>query len=94
MASQGCLAFDPGTGSCTKRTGVRDACFCEIKTSNKFWLSFTKTATLDTRRATVYLLWPGTPDLRWDNYTFPEIKGWSHFTIDNFNLILSALDKT
>ncbi|KAK3796331.1 hypothetical protein RRG08_047334 [Elysia crispata] len=75
VSHEGCLGFDPGTGSCTKRTGVRDACSCEMKTSNKYWLSYTKTATLDTSRATVYLLWPGTPDLRSDNYTFPEIKG-------------------
>ncbi|KAK3780481.1 hypothetical protein RRG08_041338, partial [Elysia crispata] len=74
VSHEGCLGFDPDTGSCTKRTGVRDACSCEMKTSNKYWLSYTKTATLDTSRATVYLLWPGKPDLRSDNYTFPEIK--------------------
>ncbi|KAK3759816.1 hypothetical protein RRG08_018602, partial [Elysia crispata] len=71
MASHlGCLGFDPGT----KRTGVRDACSCEMKTSNKFWLSYTRKATLDISRATVYLLWPGKPDLRSENYTFPEIR--------------------
>ena len=46
-------------------------------TSNMYRLSYTKTATLDTSGATVYLLWPGTPDLRSDNYTFPEIRGRS-----------------
>ncbi|KAK3712054.1 hypothetical protein RRG08_045042 [Elysia crispata] len=71
MASHlGCLGFGPGT----KRTGVRDACSCEMKTSNKFWLSYTRKATLDISRATVYLLWPGKPDLRSENYTFPEIR--------------------
>ena len=44
-------------------------------TSNIYRLSYIKTATLNTSGATVYLLWPGKPDLRSDNYTFPEIRG-------------------
>ncbi|KAK3746317.1 hypothetical protein RRG08_022182, partial [Elysia crispata] len=73
VAHKGCLGFDPDTGSCTKRTGVRDACSCEMKNSTKYWLSYNKTATVNTSRATVYLVWPGRPDLRSDSYTFPEI---------------------
>ncbi|KAK3767515.1 hypothetical protein RRG08_019932 [Elysia crispata] len=45
-----------------------------MKTSTKYWLSYTKTAAVDTSKATVYLLWPGKPDLRSDSYTFPEIR--------------------
>ncbi|KAK3795771.1 hypothetical protein RRG08_055618 [Elysia crispata] len=74
ISHEGCLGFDPVTGSCTKRTGVRDACSCEMKTSNKYWLSYNKTAAVDTSKATVYLLWPGRPNLRSDIYIFPEIR--------------------
>ncbi|KAK3757804.1 hypothetical protein RRG08_063068, partial [Elysia crispata] len=74
VSHKGCMGFDPDTGSCTNRKGVRDACSCEIQTSNIYRLSYTKTATLDTNRGSVYFLWPGKPNLRSDNYTFPEIK--------------------
>ncbi|KAK3704305.1 hypothetical protein RRG08_035961 [Elysia crispata] len=77
VSHKGCMGFDLDTGSCTNRAGVRDACSCEMQTSEKYWLSYTKTATVSTSGGTVYLLWPGNPDLRSDNYTFPEIRGRS-----------------
>ena len=75
MTSQGCMGFEPSDGSCITRKRIRYACSCEMLTSNIYRLSYIKTATLNTSGATVYLLWPGKPDLRSDNYTFPEIRG-------------------
>ncbi|KAK3756968.1 hypothetical protein RRG08_041321 [Elysia crispata] len=80
VSYKGCSGFEPSNGSCLTRKGVRDACSCEMLTSNMYRLSYTKTATLDTSGATVYLLWPGTPDLRSDNYTFPEIRASRSFS--------------
>ncbi|KAK3780469.1 hypothetical protein RRG08_024319 [Elysia crispata] len=74
VSHEGCLGFDPHSGSCTRRAGVRDACSCEMRTRGIYRLSYIKTATANTSRATVYLLWPGNPDLRSDNFTFPEIR--------------------
>ncbi|KAK3784379.1 hypothetical protein RRG08_010445 [Elysia crispata] len=84
VSHEACTGFDPATGSCRKRTGVRDACSCEMKTSTKYWLSYSKTAAVDTSKATVYLLWPGRPDLRSDDYTFPEIRAIGTFYIKLF----------
>ncbi|KAK3781975.1 hypothetical protein RRG08_041350 [Elysia crispata] len=74
VSHKGCMGFEPSDGSCITRQRIRDACSCEMLTSNIYRLSYIKTATLNTSGATVYLLWPGKPDLRSDNYTFPEIR--------------------
>ncbi|KAK3804052.1 hypothetical protein RRG08_028970 [Elysia crispata] len=95
---KGCMGFDPGTGSCPNSRTVRDACSCEMKNSSKYWLSYTKTATVDTSRATVYLVWPGQPVLRSDNYTFPEIrasteKKTKHFKTTGVSTVQKGVDK-
>ncbi|KAK3776949.1 hypothetical protein RRG08_042308 [Elysia crispata] len=74
VSVKGCLGFDNDTGSCTNRPGVRDACSCEMLTSTVYLLSYTITASHNTSGATVYLLWPGKPDLRSGNYTLPELR--------------------
>lgn len=68
-----CTGFDNPSNACTKRSGIPDACSCEMRSEGTYRLEYKKTARLEDSGEKVYLEWQGSPVIKSNMINIPVI---------------------